>query len=120
MSTETEITPAAPFSVSGSMVFSLIQDGWRRGQPVMVNQFSAYVQHGHECTPEMAQTLAKQFGALPLLIQAVQVALTTPGPINGRELLENALAMTGEMVPGLAQEPYLENDQEQAQRPRMR
>ena len=44
----------------GRTVYSLVETGYRRGEPVLENEFVVQVQRGHGTTDEQAEDLARR------------------------------------------------------------
>lgn len=57
-------TMPEPFRRQGQTVYRLVETGYRRGEPVLENEFTILVQRGKGTTDEQAQELAERIRAL--------------------------------------------------------
>lgn len=78
-STDTTKHTPGPWLREGTSVYALQQDGWRKGEPCMVNRFYAQVQFGRaggELTPhEEVEANARLISAAPELLEALEWAV---------------------------------------------
>jgi hypothetical protein len=67
-----------PWRNDGRSIYALVQDGWRRGEPLMVNRFYVHVQCGSgrvSATPDELDANARLIAAAPDLLVALEAVL---------------------------------------------
>lgn len=61
-----------PWLREGTTIYAVVQDGWRKGEPLMVNRFSVHINRGKDSTPEELEAIACLTVAAPEMYEALK------------------------------------------------
>lgn len=90
-----------PWKIAGRLIYSLIQTGWRGGQPAMENYFTARVDPGVAARPEDLDSIVLLMAAAPDLADALADLLVSNHEGMKLETIAALVGHSGETLQAL-------------------